>query len=116
MDDLLPEIPILCALLKKYEENTFVSLQLLHIADMMDLKDEGGRRGVREISRELLLSPALSEEVIPMLMRLLSRIEREEDRFIMLILEVIADVKEPLDLFCSPEAERVFSEQVGMAE
>jgi hypothetical protein len=112
LDELLPEIPTFCYLLKKYEENTFISLQLLQISDLLDLKDEGGRRGVREISRELMLSPALAEDVVPLLMRLLSRIEKEEERFILLILEIIADVKEPLDLFCSPEAEKVFSEQV----
>ena len=111
LEDLLPDIPLACLLIRKYEDNIFVCQELLKIASYIDLSDEGGRRILGGISRELLLSPTMSEEVIPLLMKQLARVYRNEHELIQLTLEIIADVREPLDMFCTEEAEMALQEQ-----
>ena len=100
-----------CLLLRKYEDHPFVFQQLLKIVDLVDLTDEGGRRQLLGICRALLQSPGMTEESVPLLMRQLARVYQKEEDFINLILEIIADVRDPCDVFTGPEAEEAFQKQ-----
>jgi hypothetical protein len=112
LESLLPSVPTMALLLKKYEDNGFLSHELLKVMDFVDLTDEGGRRQLTSICKELMLSPTIPESVIPLLMKQLVRVCKDEDTFIQLVLEIISDVREPLDIFSSPEAELALKEQV----
>ena len=113
LEEILPSVPVTCLLLKKFDAHTFITKELLSILNHIDLSDEAGRRQLVLIFRDFLASPAISDECVPLLLKQLARVYLNEKDFVTLVLDTIADVREPLDMFTTPEAEELFRHQVG---
>ena len=79
---------------------------------MIDMSDEGGRRQLIMIFRAFILSPTLEEGLVGGVMKQLSRAFENEREFVRLVMEILADVREPMDIFMSEEAEVNFAAQV----
>lgn len=55
LEEMLPEISIFCKMFIKYQEQLFVTMQLLEILKLLDFSDEAGRRNLSILLRKLHL-------------------------------------------------------------
>ena len=58
------------------------------------------------------MSPTLDEKLVGRVMKQLSRVFENERDFVRLVMEILSDVRDPLDMFTSEEAEQNFALQV----
>jgi hypothetical protein len=92
--------------------NDFVLKQLLLIASMRDFSDEVGRMTLSSLLRTLLPSPQISQFLVEPIIKVLSQCHSDEQEFIQVVLEMVADVREPLDLLQSEEARAGFQKAI----
>jgi hypothetical protein len=69
-----------------------------------DLGDEAGRRGLASLLVTLVRHDATSPLLLPHLLRVLRRLHRDEAGYVRIILELLADIRDPLEAEMSDEA------------
>jgi condensin complex subunit 3 len=104
----VPELSAVCKMMEMNTGNDFVLKQLLLIASMRDFSDEVGRMTLSSLLRSLLPSPQISQFLVEPIIKVLSQCHSYEQEFIQVVLEMVADVREPLDLLQSDEARAGF--------
>jgi len=108
-ENVLPEINKFCMLIKHYESNEAILRQLLSLASLLDYRhDEAGRRLVIRLLCDMLPRTTFLT-VRKGMLKLLRCVCTNEDDYIRVVLEIISDVKEPLEN--STDGERSKSEE-----
>ena len=74
----------------------FVAEQMLIMARYLDYADEVGRQNMTVAIKQLLLIPGLADSIVKSAVELLAVVCDQEDDRLQLIVEVIADVREPI--------------------
>ncbi len=108
----VPELTAVCKMMEMNTGNDFVLKQLLLIASMRDFSDEVGRMTLSSLLRSLLPSPQISQFLVEPIIKVLSQCHSDEQEFIQVVLEMVADVREPLDLLQSDEARAGFQKAI----
>ena len=70
--------------------------QLLHISHTLDYSNEAGRRKMSQILRKILLE-IKQLDLHPHIISLLKKLHPDESDFIQILLEILADIVDPLD-------------------
>uniref|UniRef100_V9KCC1 Non-SMC condensin I complex, subunit G n=1 Tax=Callorhinchus milii TaxID=7868 RepID=V9KCC1_CALMI len=117
LEKLLPEAAIYAAYLLRYlknlpvlmesqrvnferiEElmkNEFISQQLIILVGCLDTSEEGGRKWLLSMLQEILVLPNTPNSLVALLIEQLLLIQKDEDRRIRLVAEIISDVREPI--------------------
>ena len=109
----VPELTAICTMMEMNTGNDFVLKQLLLIASMRDFSDEAGRLALSALLRSLLPSPQISQFLVEPIIRVLAQCHSDEKEFIQGVLEIVADVREPLDLLQSEEARAGFQKAIA---
>jgi len=100
LDQFLPPLSVLCEYVEACRANAFVATEVLKLCVNGDFQDEAGRRKMdttlRNHLRDLERTP---DSLVPHLLRLLRLIHGTEDeaRYIGLVLELLADIRDPLE-------------------
>lgn len=108
----VPELTAVCKMMEMNTGNDFVLKQLLLIASMRDFSDEVGRMTLSSLLRSLLPSPQISQFLVEPIIKVLAQCHSDEQEFIQVVLEMVADVREPLDLLQSDEARAGFQKAI----
>ncbi|XP_032542329.1 condensin complex subunit 3 [Chiroxiphia lanceolata] len=74
----------------------FIGQQLILIIGCMDTMEEGGRKHLLVILQKILILPATSAALIPLLVERLLSIVKDDDTRIQIIAEIISEVREPI--------------------
>ncbi|XP_027747052.1 condensin complex subunit 3 [Empidonax traillii] len=74
----------------------FIGQQLILIIGCMDTMEEGGRKHLLDILQKILILPATSAALIPLLVERLLCIVKDDDTRIQIIAEIISEVREPI--------------------
>ncbi|NXE73958.1 CND3 protein, partial [Cochlearius cochlearius] len=74
----------------------FIGQQLILIIGCMDTTEEGGRKHLLVTLQKILILPATSAALIPLLAERLLSIVKDDDRRIQIIAEIISEVREPI--------------------
>ncbi|XP_060687493.1 condensin complex subunit 3 [Hemiscyllium ocellatum] len=117
LEKLLPEAAIYAAYLLSYLKNLpilnesqradfvqieevmkkeFISQQLIILVGCLDTSEEGGRKCLLSVLQEILILPNTPSSLIALLMVQLLSIQKDDDRRIRLVAEIISDVREPI--------------------
>ncbi|NWU65324.1 CND3 protein, partial [Pterocles burchelli] len=80
----------------------FIGQQLILIIGCMDTTEEGGRKHLLVTLQKILILPATSTALIPLLVERLLSIVKDDDRRIQIIAEIISEVHEPIVTFDQP--------------
>ncbi|XP_078266980.1 condensin complex subunit 3 [Rhinoraja longicauda] len=73
----------------------FISQELLSLVGCLDTSEEGGRKCMLAVLKEILLLPNTPSTLVEKLMKQLLSIVKENDRRIRLVAEIISDIREP---------------------
>eukprot|EP01117_Protostelium_nocturnum_P014338 TRINITY_DN5452_c0_g4_i1.p1 TRINITY_DN5452_c0_g4~~TRINITY_DN5452_c0_g4_i1.p1 ORF type:complete len:1330 (-),score=514.18 TRINITY_DN5452_c0_g4_i1:27-4016(-) len=101
-DSLLPETVPFCRVLTQhlkgeYEGDLFIAEQLLMISGQMDFADEGGRKIFVSCCHSVLSKDLeITESIAEIMIKLIFKISSDEE-FLKFALEVISDLKDPLE-------------------
>lgn len=79
------------------EVDDFIVRQLLNVLPHLDAQEEVGRQTMLAFLRQFLPSPVVSYEVVPVLCKTLARVCGTEDETLQCSVELLADMREPLD-------------------
>ncbi|XP_050194722.1 condensin complex subunit 3 [Myiozetetes cayanensis] len=74
----------------------FIGQQLILVIGCMDTMEEGGRKHLLDILQKILILPATSAALIPLLVERLLCLVKDDDRRIQIIAEIISEVREPI--------------------
>ncbi|NXI99810.1 CND3 protein, partial [Psophia crepitans] len=74
----------------------FICQQLILILGCMDTTEEGGRKHLLVTLQRILILPATSTALIPLLAEKLLSVIKDDDRRIQIIAEIISEVREPI--------------------
>ncbi|XP_048405130.1 condensin complex subunit 3 [Stegostoma tigrinum] len=117
LEKLLPETAVYAAYLLSYLKNLpilnesqradfaqiedvmkkeFICQQLIILVGCLDASEEGGRKYLLSVLQEILILPNTPSSLIALLMEQLLSIQKEDDRRIRLVAEIISDVREPI--------------------
>ncbi|ELT89300.1 hypothetical protein CAPTEDRAFT_225765 [Capitella teleta] len=109
MEKIIPTLSQYCAYvqgihneMKKEEnleqrlQNEFVLQQLLYLANLFDHSDEVGRRKLKDLLRELLMSESITETLVPCIMAIFISVTAGQENRITEIVEIITEIKDPL--------------------
>ncbi|XP_068536096.1 condensin complex subunit 3 [Anas acuta] len=95
----------------------FIGQQLIHIIGCMDTTEEGGRKHLLLVLQKILILPATSTALVPLLVERLLSIIKDDDRRIQIVAEIISEVREPIVSVEQPlEASEIRKRQVKLAE
>ncbi|KFO70647.1 Condensin complex subunit 3 [Cuculus canorus] len=95
----------------------FIGQQLILIVDCMDITEEGGRRHLLVILQKILILPATSTALIPLLVERLLSIIKDDDRRIQIIAEIISEVREPIVTVDQPiDVAEIRKQELKLAE
>jgi hypothetical protein len=108
----VPELLAICNMMEMNTGNDFVLKQLLLIASMRDFSEEMGRCSLSSLLRSLLPSPQISQFLVEPIIKVLAQCHSDEQEFIQVVLEMVADVREPLDLLQTDEAKIGFQKAI----
>jgi len=113
LNDLLPDLTPFCEYIRLYAEKNFIDSALLtafegvaqtefilehliQILDFFDLSDEVGRKNLHQLIHDLLTLEVIPSTLIEVLIKQFRKIHTDEDKFIEAVVEIIADIKQPL--------------------
>ncbi|XP_046850620.1 condensin complex subunit 3-like isoform X2 [Xenia sp. Carnegie-2017] len=116
LDEILPEISEFCQYIESYIDKCssnddvienkwheeFALQQLLTIAAHMDLSDEVGRKKLKKLFQDMMINPQCPVSLIPIIHERYSTVEPDEEKRIIEIAEVIADIREPITVVDTP--------------
>lgn len=108
-DNQVPELTSICTMMELNAGQDFVLKQLLGLAMLRDFSDEAGRVAMSALLRGMLPSPQVSQHLVDHIIRILAQCHSDEVEFIQVVLEMVADVREPLDLMMTEEAKAGFA-------
>ncbi|KAF5902194.1 condensin complex subunit 3-like isoform X1, partial [Clarias magur] len=74
----------------------FISQQLIQLVDCLDTAEEGGRKRVLAVLKEMLVLPNTPLSLISQLVQRLMGIIRDDQQRITTVAEIISDVREPI--------------------
>ncbi|KAK3507594.1 hypothetical protein QTP70_029629, partial [Hemibagrus guttatus] len=74
----------------------FITQQLLQIVDCLDTAEEGGRKRVLSVLKEMLVLPNTPLSLISQLVQRLMKIIHDDQQRIATVAEIISDVREPI--------------------
>uniref|UniRef100_A0A6G1R451 Non-SMC condensin I complex subunit G n=1 Tax=Hypotaenidia okinawae TaxID=2861861 RepID=A0A6G1R451_9GRUI len=95
----------------------FISQQLILILGCMDVTEEGGRKHLLVTLQNILILPATSTTLIPLLAEKLLSILNEDDRRIQTIAEIISEVREPITTVDQPvDVAAIRKQELKLAE
>ncbi|NWW43566.1 CND3 protein, partial [Pedionomus torquatus] len=95
----------------------FIGQQLVLIIGCMDTTEEGGRKHLLVTLQKILILPATSTALIPLLAERLLSIVKDDDRRIQIIAEIISEVREPIVTVDQPvEAAEIRKRELKLAE
>lgn len=109
------EITQFCILIKamtELEATDFSILQLLKLAQALDLSDEAGRRMLSLLLSDLIISPETSSEMLVKTLDLLRLVHPNDSEFIETVMDNIQTILVPLDQFRSDDKIRVLEEHL----
>ncbi|XP_051896147.1 condensin complex subunit 3 [Pristis pectinata] len=137
LEKLLPEAAIYASYLLRYLKNLpvlkesmkadfaevedvmkkeFISQELLSLVSCLDTSEEGGRKCMLSVLKEILLLPNTPSSLVAKLMKQLLSIQKDDDRRIWLVAEIISDVRQPTIQVDVPEnADEERKRQVKLA-
>ncbi|XP_027498740.1 condensin complex subunit 3 [Corapipo altera] len=81
---------------EKLMTKEFIGQQLILIIGCMDTVEEGGRKHLLVILQKILILPATSAALVPLLVERLLSIVKDDDTRIQIIAEIISEVREPV--------------------
>ncbi|KFP30936.1 Condensin complex subunit 3, partial [Colius striatus] len=138
LDQVLPEPAIYADYLLRYLQNMpvlseeqredfncfenlmtkeFIGQQLILIIGCMDTMEEGGRKHLLVTLQKILILPATSTALIPLLVERLLSIVTDDDRRIQAIAEIISEVREPIISVDQPvDAAEIRKRELKLAE
>ncbi|NXC38737.1 CND3 protein, partial [Penelope pileata] len=95
----------------------FIGQQLILIIDCMDTTEEGGRKQVLLVLKNILILPSTSTALVSPLVEKLLSIIQDDDRRIQVIAEIISEVREPIVSVDQPlDASEIRKQQIKLAE
>ncbi|NWU10276.1 CND3 protein, partial [Cephalopterus ornatus] len=95
----------------------FIGQQLILIIGCMDTTEEGGRKHLLVTLQKILVLPATSAALIPLLVERLLSIVKDDDTRIQLIAEIISEVREPVVAVEQPvDAAEIRRRELKLAE
>ncbi|NWX45798.1 CND3 protein, partial [Steatornis caripensis] len=95
----------------------FIGQQLILIIGCMDTTEEGGRKHLLVTLQKILILPATSTALIPLLAERLLSIVKDDDKRIQIIAEIISEVHEPLVTVDVPvDAAEIRKQELKLAE
>ncbi|NXG24149.1 CND3 protein, partial [Grallaria varia] len=95
----------------------FIGQQLILIIGCMDTMEEGGRKHLLVILQKILILPATSAALTPLLVERLLSIIKDDDRRIQIIAEIISEVREPIVAVDQPvDAAEIRKRELKLAE
>ncbi|XP_051475958.1 condensin complex subunit 3 [Apus apus] len=95
----------------------FIGQQLILIISCMDTMEEGGRKHVLVTLQKILILPATSPALVPLLAERLLSIVKDDDRRIQIIAEIISEVREPIVTVDQPvDAAELRKRELKLAE
>ncbi|NXA14705.1 CND3 protein, partial [Sapayoa aenigma] len=95
----------------------FIGQQLILIIDCMDTMEEGGRKHLLVILQKILILPATSAALIPLLVERLLSIVKDDDTRIQIVAEIISEVREPIVAVDQPvDAAEIRKRELKLAE
>uniref|UniRef100_UPI00398E89FD condensin complex subunit 3 isoform X2 n=1 Tax=Pristiophorus japonicus TaxID=55135 RepID=UPI00398E89FD len=137
LEKLLPEAAVYAAYLLSYMKNLpilkesqktdfaqiedvmkkeFISQQLVILVGCLDTSEEGGRKCLLSVLQEILILPNTPSSLVALLIEQLLCIQKDDDRRIRLVAEIISDVREPIVHVDIPEnADEQRKRQVKLA-
>ncbi|MCJ8749069.1 hypothetical protein PDJAM_G00172130 [Pangasius djambal] len=74
----------------------FITQQLIQLVDCLDTSEEGGRKRVLAVLKEMLVLPNTPLSLISQLVQRLMRIIHDDQQRIATVAEIISDVREPI--------------------
>ncbi|KFQ13345.1 Condensin complex subunit 3, partial [Leptosomus discolor] len=92
----------------------FIGQQLILIIGCMDTTEEGGRKHLLVTLQKILILPATSTALIPLLVERLLSIVKDDDRRIQIIAEIISEIREPINQ--PVDAAEIRRQEVKLAE
>ncbi|XP_072352561.1 condensin complex subunit 3 isoform X8 [Scyliorhinus torazame] len=94
----------------------FISQQLVILVGCLDTSEEGGRKCLVSVLQEILILPNTPSSLIALLVEQLLHIQKDDDRRIRLVAEIISDVQEPISHVEVPEnADEQRKKQIELA-
>ncbi|XP_009646327.1 condensin complex subunit 3 [Egretta garzetta] len=95
----------------------FIGQQLILIIGCMDTTEEGGRKHLLVTLQKILVLPATSTALIPLLAERLLSIVNDDDRRIQMIAEIISEIREPIVTVDQPvDAAEIRKRELKLAE
>ncbi|KAM4604222.1 condensin complex subunit 3 [Polymixia lowei] len=95
----------------------FISQQLIHLAGCLDTNEEGGRKRVLAVLKEMLLLPQTPSSLVSLLTDKLLSLIPDDHRRTQIVAEIISDVREPIMEASQPADENESRrQQVKLAE
>ncbi|KAG8591540.1 hypothetical protein GDO81_000208 [Engystomops pustulosus] len=74
----------------------FIGQQLIHIIGCLDTSEEGGRKRLLAVLQEILIMPNVPTSFISSLVEILLGIQKDDDRRILNVAEIISELREPI--------------------
>nr|XP_047138807.1 condensin complex subunit 3 isoform X3 [Hydra vulgaris] len=114
LQQLLPELTHFCDYIQSYAEKNFIDSALLtafegkedqpefileyllKIAGLLDFSDEVGRKRLQQLVRDLLVTECIPLSSIQILVDRYADVEKNENRFMETLIEIIAEVRRPI--------------------
>ncbi|XP_072921041.1 condensin complex subunit 3 [Hemitrygon akajei] len=94
----------------------FISQELLSLVGCLDTSEEGGRKCMLSVLKEILLLSNTPSSLVAKLMKQLLNIQKDDDRRIRLVAEIISEVREPaIEVDVPEDADEEGKRQVKLA-
>ncbi|XP_059844914.1 condensin complex subunit 3 [Hypanus sabinus] len=94
----------------------FISQELLNLVGCLDTSEEGGRKCMLSVLKEILLLSNTPSSLVAKLMKQLLNIQKDDDRRIRLVAEIISEVREPaIEVDVPEDADEERKRQVKLA-
>jgi hypothetical protein len=106
LDRYVPDTVEICALVQAHSPNAAIATELMKLCLHAELGDEAGRRGLTNLLITLIRDDMTPAAVLPPILRVLRRLHgaRDEAAYIRVILELLADIRDPLESHETDEA------------
>ena len=118
LEMILPELTPFCQYVRKYvmelsadDENgnwEFVAKELIKMTLLYDLGDEVGRKNLRKLVKDILISNKSPVTFVPSLVEVFNKVEKNPQSRVDQIAEIISELKDPLEAEEVPASPDIF--------
>eukprot|EP00727_Mastigamoeba_balamuthi_P002475 m51a1_g12224 putative zinc finger (1315) ;mRNA; r:50828-56876 len=98
LEDTLPELSIVGRLIEDSSRDQMLCYQLLKLSNVCELYDETGRRRLESVVRRVIPLVSADRKLVSLAMDVLSRLHPDKDEWTMIVVEILSDLKDPIDL------------------